>query len=239
MSCEQFREAASARLDGEPPPIPGAALDAHLAGCAGCAGWYAAAGRVTRLARIAPAEPVPDLTAAVLAAIGPVRRRLAPGELLVRGGLALLAVAQLVLAWPALTGYDPMTHSPHSAHELGAWNAALAVAAAWTALRPRHASGLLPLLGAAAAVLTVTSVADLRSGHVESSRVSTHVLVWCAVALVAALAYVRKDPRPSQGGRGGGVRPGSPITVGEPVAPPRARPAGGAVGASSSSGVAV
>jgi predicted anti-sigma-YlaC factor YlaD len=220
MSCEQYREVASARLDGEPLPIPEADLDAHLASCAGCAAWYATARRVTRLARIAPAEPVPDLTASVLAAVGPVRRRLAPGELLVRGGLLLLAVAQLLLAWPALTGYDPMTHSPHSAHELGAWNAALAVAAAWTGLRPRHASGLLPLLVAAGAVLTVTSVADLRSGHVDASRVYTHVLVWCAVALLAALVYVRRDPRPSQGGRGGGVRPGTPVRVGSRVAAP-------------------
>jgi predicted anti-sigma-YlaC factor YlaD len=239
MRCEQYREGVSARLDGEPSPVPDAEVDAHLSSCAGCAAWYAAARRVTRLARIAPADPVPDLTGAVLAAVGPVRRRLAPGELLVRAGLALLGVAQLLLAWPALTGNDPMSHSTHSAHELGAWNAALAVAVAWTALRPRHASGLLPLLAVAAAVLTVTSIADLRSGRVETSRVSTHVLVWCAVALVAALGFVRKDPRPSQGGRGGGVRPGSPVRVGSgsaelgvpgPDAAPEQRPAAGRTG---------
>ena len=44
MHCERFREAASARMDGEGSPVPGAALDDHLAGCAACAGWVATAG---------------------------------------------------------------------------------------------------------------------------------------------------------------------------------------------------
>jgi predicted anti-sigma-YlaC factor YlaD len=238
MSCEQFREAASARLDGEAPDVPDMLLDAHLAGCVGCAGWYAAARRVTRLARIAPAEAVPDLSEAVLAAVGPVRRRLAPGELLVRGGLGLLALAQLLLAWPALLGQDAMAHSLHSAHELGAWNAALGIAVAWTALRPRHAAGLLPLLVGVAGVLTVTSALDLHDGDVAASRVSTHLLVWCAVALVVALVYVRREPRPLLGGRGGGVRPSAPVRVSASMAVPPApestsvpRPAAGRTGA--------
>src|SRR6266511_2568191 len=166
MTCDQYRESASARLDGEEPGLPDAALDAHLAGCRACAAWCAAAQRVTRLARIA----------------------------------------------------------------------ALAVAVGWTAVRPRHAAGLLPLLAAFGAVLTVTSVADLRGGQVDLQRVSTHVLVWCAVALLAALIWVRRAPWPSLGGRGGGVRPGEqpvaggPAQLAEPADPPgRAfpRPAAG------------
>jgi predicted anti-sigma-YlaC factor YlaD len=213
MTCDQYCEAASARLDGEDPGLPDAELDAHLAGCAGCAGWYASAERVTRLARIAPAEAVPDLSAAVLAAVGPPRRRIRPGELLVRGGLGLLAAGQLVLAWPSLAGHDVMAHSLHSSHETGAWNLALAVAVGWIAVRPRHAAGLLPLLAAFAAVVTATSVADLRAGLVDATRVSTHVLVWCAVALLAVLLWVRREPRPSLGGRGGGIRPADPLTA--------------------------
>ncbi len=239
MTCDQYRESASARLDGEEPGLPDAALDAHLAGCRACAAWCAAAQRVTRLARIAPAEPVPDLSAAVLAAVGPLRRRIRPGELLVRVGLGLLAAAQLILAWPSLAGHDALAHSLHSSHETGAWNAALAVAVGWTAVRPRHAAGLLPLLAAFGAVLTVTSVADLRGGQVDLQRVSTHVLVWCAVALLAALIWVRRAHWPPLGGRGGGVRPGEqpvaggPAQLAEPADPPgRAfpRPAAGRAG---------
>jgi predicted anti-sigma-YlaC factor YlaD len=203
MRCDQYRESASARLDGEDPGLPDVALDAHLAGCGDCAGWYAAAWRVTRLARVAPAEPVPDLTAAVLAAVGPLRRRIRPGELLVRAGLGLLAAAQLLLALPELAGHDALAHSVHAAHETGAWNAALAVAVGWVAVRPRHAAGLQPLLAAFAAVLTAMSVGDLRAGRMDPARGATHGLVWCAVALIAALLWVRRQPGPGLGGHGG------------------------------------
>ena len=236
MTCDQYRESASARLDGEDPGLPDAALDAHLAGCAGCTAWLAAAQRVTRLVRVAPAEPVPDLSAAVLAAAGTLRR-IRPGELLVRAGLGLLALAQALLAWPLLAGHDALAHSVHSAHETGAWNAALAVAVGWIAMRPRHAAGLLPLLAAFGVVITIESVADLRTGHVDASRASTHALVWCAVALVAALMWVRREPRPSLGGRGGGVRPADPVRPlpgpeepAEPPAAPLPRPATGHTG---------
>jgi predicted anti-sigma-YlaC factor YlaD len=226
MTCDQYRESASARLDGEDPGMPEAALEAHLSGCPACAGWLAAAQRVTRLVRVAPAEQVPDLAATVLDAVGTLRR-IRPGELLVRAGLALVAVAQWLLAWPLLAGHDALAHAAHPAHETGAWNAALAVAVAWTALRPRHAAGLLPLLAAFGAVLTVASVADLRAGRVDATRVSTHVLVWCAVALVAALLWVRREPGPSLGGRGGGVRPEPfarvPADPGDPAGPPGPR----------------
>ena len=71
MGCDQYREALSADLDGEPAGVGAAGLRGHLDRCAGCRDWYAAAVRVTRLARLAPAEPVPDLAPAVLAALPP------------------------------------------------------------------------------------------------------------------------------------------------------------------------
>jgi len=209
MRCDQYRESASARLDGEDRPVADAALDAHLAGCPECAGWYAAAQRVSGLVGAARAEPVPDLSAAVLAATLPAREgaggpgRIRPGELLVRAGLGLLAVGQLLLAGPALAGHDELAHSLHSSHETGAWNLALAVAFGWVSLRPRNAAGLLPLLAAFAAVVTVTSIPDLRAGRVPPDRVSTHALVWCAAALVAALIWVRRQPESPPRGRGG------------------------------------
>lgn len=69
MQCTPYREAVSARLDGESPGLPAGELDAHLGACPGCAAWARQAELVTRRARLAPAPAVPDLTATVLAAL--------------------------------------------------------------------------------------------------------------------------------------------------------------------------
>jgi predicted anti-sigma-YlaC factor YlaD len=42
-SCERYREALSARLDGEHPGIAEDLIDAHLVGCADCRAWVTAA----------------------------------------------------------------------------------------------------------------------------------------------------------------------------------------------------
>jgi predicted anti-sigma-YlaC factor YlaD len=209
VSCEQYREALSARLDGEDEGPAGQRLAGHLASCPGCAEWYASAQRVTRLVRVAPAEPVPDLSAAVLAAAGPARRRLRSGELLLRAALGAVALAQLVLAGPSLLGHDAVMQSMHGAHEYGTWNAALAVALGWVAARPRHAAGLLPLLTAFSVGLLVASVADLADGSVPVGRVATHLLIGVGLGLVAALTWVRRAPRPLDG-QGGRRRSGRP-----------------------------
>lgn len=69
MDCEQCREEVSALLDDE-QAAPREVVADHLARCAACRGFAATAERMDRLVRVRPAEPVPDLTAAVLAAAG-------------------------------------------------------------------------------------------------------------------------------------------------------------------------
>lgn len=124
--CEAFREALSARLDGEAEPVDAALTDAHLARCAGCRAWHSDAATATRLFRVqqVPTRPagVDDLLAA-LDAHGalptattppPPRARLAAPTrrgltLLTRARLAALTRARLAaltrLAGPArLTG---------------------------------------------------------------------------------------------------------------------------------------
>ena len=74
MRCDRAREAASARLDGEPLGASATALDQHLSGCPDCARWLASAERLTRLARLAPAA-VPDLADRITAdVVLPTRR---------------------------------------------------------------------------------------------------------------------------------------------------------------------
>ncbi|HEY6425476.1 MAG TPA: zf-HC2 domain-containing protein [Pseudonocardiaceae bacterium] len=62
VDCMQWREALSARLDGEDSGVEPGAIDAHLAICAACSGFVDDAARVTRLARMAVVTPAPDVT---------------------------------------------------------------------------------------------------------------------------------------------------------------------------------
>jgi predicted anti-sigma-YlaC factor YlaD len=203
MQCSSFREAASARLDGEPLGTSAADLDRHLADCPDCAEWAGAAAAVTRRARLATAPEVPDLTAQVLGALPavlPGARAAARARLLdtaLRVLLSAVAVAQAALAWPALTeGAASMSAPMHMAHETGAWNAALAVAFAAVALAPRWATGSLPFLGTFTAFLVTTTVRDLGAGHVDVDRALVHLLVVVGVVVVAVLAWRRRTPAP-------------------------------------------
>jgi predicted anti-sigma-YlaC factor YlaD len=196
MQCVEFREAASARLDGEPLGMPVADLEAHLAGCTACAAWVADAAVVNRRARLAPAPPVPDLTVAVLTALP---RRLPGGAAAARARLAisalrlaLLAVgaAQALLAWPALVdGTAAMSAPVHMAHETGAWNLAAGAAFVAVAVAPRLAAGALPFLGTFAVLLTVLTARDLAAGHVHADRAVVHLMLLAGVALVATTAW--------------------------------------------------
>jgi predicted anti-sigma-YlaC factor YlaD len=196
MQCTPYREALSARLDGEPADLRPGELDDHLAGCATCASWARQAESVTRRARLAAAPDVPDLTATVLAALprelpgtaAAARARLTASAL--RLALLAVGVAQAGSAWPALSsGVAAMSAPVHMAHESGAWNLAVAAALVAVAAAPRLAAGALPFLGTFAALLTVLTVADLNAGHVHAERAVTHLLVLAGVALVGTVAW--------------------------------------------------
>jgi predicted anti-sigma-YlaC factor YlaD len=196
MPCLSFREAVSARLDGEPLGMPEHALDEHLARCAGCGSWAEQAARVTRRTRLAPAVAVPDLTGAVLAALprelpgaaAAARSRLAGTTL--RLALLAVAVAQAGLAWPVLTtGPAAMSAPQHLTNESAAWNLALAAAFGAVAAAPRLAAGALPFLGTFAVLLGSVTIADLAAGHVHLDRALAHGLLLAGVALVATVAW--------------------------------------------------
>jgi len=69
MECSAYREAISARIDGEDGGLEMAAVDAHLSACPACRAWADTATTVTRSARLGLAEPVPDLANRIMAAI--------------------------------------------------------------------------------------------------------------------------------------------------------------------------
>lgn len=209
MACSAFREAVSARLDGEALGMAAGDLDDHLAGCPTCEAWAHDAALVTRRARLAAAPPVPDLTATVLRALPrelpgaavAARARLADSAL----RLALLAfgVAQAALAWPVLaSGAGAMSAPVHMAHETGAWNLGVAAAFLAVAAGPRLAAGALPFLGSFAALLLPVTLADLGAGHVHAERAVAHLLLFGGVVLVAAVAWRgRRRAVPALSGR--------------------------------------
>jgi predicted anti-sigma-YlaC factor YlaD len=201
MQCTPYREAISARLDGEPLGMPARQLDAHLATCPGCAAWADAAAVVTRRARRAPDAPAPDLTEAVLAALPDPRHREARARVLLdmlRLALLAVGVAQAVLAWPAMAyGGGAMTAPMHMTHETGAWNLAVAAAFLAVAAAPRLAAGALPFLGTFAALLTVLTAQDLVAGLVPVERAVGHLLLLLGVALVAVTAWRMRRRRPA------------------------------------------
>jgi predicted anti-sigma-YlaC factor YlaD len=226
VGCDQYREALSADLDGEPTGVPAAELEDHLGRCAGCRGWYAAAARVTRLARLAPAAPVPDLAPAVLAALPPARslRRRPLGRLSrpaggaprierhapagARAALVAVAFVQALLAWSgALTGRDPMV-TGHVATEVGAWNLALAVAFLAAATRPRTAEALVAPVGVFVAVLAVSAVSDAVAGELGGGRLAAHLLVAAGLALLLVVARSQPAAPPAD------VRPVLPCPAG-------------------------
>ncbi len=71
MDCELCCEAVSARLDDEVLPVAVHDLDGHLASCRDCAQFADEIAALNRSVRVRPAEPVPDLTASILAAPRP------------------------------------------------------------------------------------------------------------------------------------------------------------------------
>jgi predicted anti-sigma-YlaC factor YlaD len=196
--CERLREAASARLDGEPIGMASSALDHHLATCVNCAGWLAEATRLTRLARLSTVDQ-PDIADAVLAnAVLPVRKVLRTRNWL-RRAIALTGAVQLGLSVPSMFGDSiGMAMSVHATHEVAAWNCAMAVALLATALRPRRAAGVLAVLATFVAVLTLLSIRDLAGGVVTIGRLATHLGALVGLGLVAALSRVERALPPER-----------------------------------------
>ena len=184
MGCETWRDALSARLDGEDAGVPDAALDAHLAGCADCTAWSARLDRLHRSVRIAPAGAVPDLTETILAAAAAARPRFAvPWSLtfVLRWALVVLAALEIGLAAPEFSGRW------HAGGELGTWAVASAVGLLSVAMRPARAGGVLPMLACASVITLVVSARDVADGQALISAEWPHLLLLGGVVIITVL----------------------------------------------------
>jgi predicted anti-sigma-YlaC factor YlaD len=196
VNCSVAREAISATLDGEAPGVASSELSRHLAACADCNAWRESAHIVTRRARLAPAEAAPTVREGLLAAVREESRessRTLSPLTEARLGLVAIAIIQIVLTVPALILGSDREAPLHVAHEMGAFDMALAIgflAAAW---QPERARGMHVLVGAAALLLLGTAVVDLLTGHTTAADEAPHLLVlagWRFMYWVAAEAPI-------------------------------------------------
>ncbi|KHD74170.1 zf-HC2 domain-containing protein [Actinoplanes utahensis] len=200
MACERWREMLSAQLDGEDDPVLRPLVDEHLAGCAGCRDWLDRAAVVNRLTRTAPVPEVPDLSAAILAALppqaAPRRRGRVPVQAVLHVALALVGAVQLILGLTQVGGGVSAGHAHnglsatqgHLWHESAAWNVAVGAGYLFIALRRTRPAGLLPMLTAFVGMLLLISVTDLTGGRVDVTRLVGHGFVIVGYLLVVALA---------------------------------------------------
>jgi len=190
MDCDSAREAVSARIDGEDPDGPAAALETHLATCADCRQWQQRAHAVTRRVRLGGVFLDHDLAPLVLPA-APAGRAWWRGSPAQRAGLLAVGLAQLAIAVPLLLLGLDHDAGVHAAHELGSFNLALAAAFIVGAVRPRLSAGLVWPCAIASAGLVCTAVADLFSGQTIGADEAQHLI---AVAGAALLAWQARTP---------------------------------------------
>ena len=153
MRCEAAREALSARLDGERPPVLAQQVDAHLESCRRCRSWLIGAAVQTRRLATVEAGDGPDL---VDENHGECRRGVRPGvsagcawlrSHYRRWGLIGVGVFQVAIAAAQISGIDfGMVSShmhgamsgEHLMHESTAWLLALGLAMVAAGSLARH-----------------------------------------------------------------------------------------------------
>ncbi|TQS43596.1 zf-HC2 domain-containing protein [Cryptosporangium phraense] len=205
MQCAQIRIALSALADGEDPGIDRAVVDTHLAECAECRAWNAAAVDATAAAvRQARRDAdVPDLTASVLAAVAADRApsRKAPPMAhagVLRWALGFSAVAQLLLALPALIAEPGTGAAVHTGREMASFDVAVAIGFLFVAGRPAWARALVPVAVALAGCLLVTSSIDIVDGAAQFGHELNHLLAGVQAVLLWLLARTDRTQTASE-----------------------------------------
>ena len=176
MTCDRWREAISADVDGEDPGLDRRLLAAHLARCPGCRSFATAVARP----RTTPAPP--DLSRRVRK-LAAAADRAGRGSI-VRVLLTVVAAQIIVMSLPALVIGDER----HAARHLGAFTAAYGVGLLVVAVRPARARTLLPVAAVLAGALVISAVVDLVDGRIPLVNEAQHLPEVVSVVLVWLLA---------------------------------------------------
>jgi hypothetical protein len=135
-----------------------------------------------------------DLAARVLSALEPDRTHSRAARVL-RIVLTALAGLLALMSIQTILGLDDTTLPIHAAHHDGAYGLALAVGFFYTALRPRRAGALLPVVAVLAVLLTTTTVIDVIRHDVDLVGESRHLVQLSALFVMWALVRIER-PHP-------------------------------------------
>lgn len=182
VQCDRAHEAISAELDGELDPHDAEALDGHLDTCPSCAALATRLGSLHRRVRLRPAEPVPDLSAEIMARVAPTT----PARVFGRVSLLVVAAALAIASMPVL--FEVPSPHAHETRHLAIYDLAIAGGFAYVALRPWVARALLPFLGALGALMLAGATVDTMLGGGGSLGDTHHLLQFTGIALVGALS---------------------------------------------------
>jgi predicted anti-sigma-YlaC factor YlaD len=190
----------SARIDGEEVAGFEPAVEQHLAGCAACQSWLRQAEGISRQARIAPAPDLGPLLDSVLGAVQTATDRRRRAWLSIRVAICLVALAQLAITIPVLVlGHD--RDAPlHVSHEMGSWDAALAIGLLLAVRRPSRAEGMSVLIGIGSLLLVTTAFIDLVAGRTTLSDEAPHLLCVAGWLLLHRLAGLHAADQPGPAG---------------------------------------
>jgi predicted anti-sigma-YlaC factor YlaD len=144
---------------------------------------------------------MPDLTPAILAAIGDDAA--APSDdtkVALRWILAVLALVQIGFAVPALLLGSDAGLPVHAARHLGSFDIAVAVGFLFAAWRPARIPGLLPVVAALVACLVASSLLDVAAGNTGALGEAHHATDFAGLAVLWLLgrgvAHTAATPRP-------------------------------------------
>lgn len=184
VKCASVQEVLSADLDGEAAPHEVRQANAHLGSCGNCREWWSAVGAVNRRLRVRQAEAPADLTAAVLLRAPHVGRP--ESRRLLRFGIAVLAAVELAFA--VIGGLAGSVSSVHGTQHLGAFAAAVAIGLLAVALKPRRASGVLPVVAALLVTIPCFAVIDALQNDLSVVGGLHHLAQLGALTMVWVLA---------------------------------------------------
>lgn len=195
MDCEGARIAVSVLLDSEEPAAEQQELEQHLSQCGACQRWREDAHEVTRRFRLLPiAVPPPSQTLLESTQAATNRWSWPEAATLTRLALVLVAIGQIAVTVPALIFGSDHDAPIHVAHEMGAFDLALAVGFLVAAWRPSRARGMSAIVGAAALVLILTAAIDLAAGRTSPGDEAPHLLAVAGWLLLRRLCAFTPAP---------------------------------------------
>lgn len=197
MNCEEARIAISALLDAEEPGLKHGQLEQHLVSCEACWRWREDAHEVTRRFRLGSAQ-APAPSQALLEGTKAAARHWSWPQTatLTRFALVLVALGQIAITVPALILGSDHDAPIHVAHEMGAFDLALAIGFLLAAWRPSRARGMSTIVGVAALVLVITAVIDLAAGRTSPGDETPHLLAlagWLLLRLLSSFTTAPAD----------------------------------------------